>query len=307
MSHDHHHHFHHDHHGSGNHTRAFAIGVSLNVAFILVEVIFGLRAGSLALLADAGHNLSDVFSLLISWGAAFAATRPPSGRRTYGFRRASIMAALTNAVILLIAVGGIAWESVIRFGSPSAPTGGTIMLVAGIGVLINGVTALLFIRGSKSDLNIRGAYVHMAADTGVSLGVVAAGMLIQFTGASWIDPVVSLVIAGVIAVGTLSLLRDSMNLALDAVPPGIDLKEVRDFLERQPAVTGVHDLHIWAMSTTETALTAHLVRSRRDDDDALLVSLSRELKERFQIGHATIQLENEDSPHACPQAAEGAV
>ncbi|HUF62419.1 MAG TPA: cation diffusion facilitator family transporter [Verrucomicrobiales bacterium] len=289
------------------HHKAFALGIFLNSAYIAVEVVFGFLTDSLALLADAGHNLSDVFSLFLAWGAAYMAGRPPSGRRTYGLRRASILAALANAMILLIAIGAIAWEAVQRFADPPPVAGATVMWVAGTGVLINGFTALLFMKGREKDLNIKGAFLHMAADAGVSLGVVAAGLMMLLTGWPWIDAAVSLLIVVVIAAGTWGLLRDSLNLALDAVPPGIDLEAVRGYLTSLPQVTAVHDLHIWGMSTTETALTAHLVRTNPRVDNALLVKTARELRERFQIVHVTLQFETDDGRHSCLQGGEGAL
>lgn len=303
-----HSHAHHQHAPAPtNHNKAFAIGIALNVAYIALEVVFGFLTDSLALLADAGHNLSDVFSLLLAWGAAYVAAFPPTGHRTYGLRRASILAAVANAVILLIAIGAIAWEAVRRFATPAAVAGVTVMWVAGFGVIINAITALLFMKGREHDLNIKGAFLHMAADAGVSLGVVLAGLAIQLTGWQWIDPTMSLIIVAVIAVGTWGLLRDSMNLALDAVPPGINPAEVRDYLARLPAVTAVHDLHIWGMSTTETALTAHLVRRDNTVDDALLGRAAHELRERFRIGHVTLQLETDEASQLCQQAREQSV
>jgi len=289
------------------HNRAFGIGIALNVGYIVLEVVLGCLTDSLALLADAGHNLSDVFSLLLAWGAASVGARPPSGRRTYGLRRASILAALANAILLLLAIGAIAWEAVQRFAQPSPVPGVTVMWVAGTGVFINGLTALLFMKGRDRDLNIRGAFLHMAADAGVSLGVVGAGLAMLLTGWLWIDPTVSLLIVIVVAVGTWGLLRDSVNLALDTVPPGIDLEAVRGYLHGLPRVTAVHDLHVWGMSTTETALTAHLVRSDSRVDDALLGQAATGLRERFGIGHVTLQVETGDEQHPCRQAREGQV
>lgn len=285
-------HQHHNHdHGPSDYNRAFAIGVALNVGFVAVEAIFGILAGSLALLADAGHNLSDVLGLLLAWGASYLVQRRPTRRRTYGWRKSSILAALLNAAILLVAIGGIAWEAARRFSHPAAVAGQTVIIVAAVGVVINTATALLFLSGRKHDLNIRGAFLHMAADAGVSAGVVAAGAAILVTGRAWIDPVVSLIITAIIMVGTWGLLRDSFNLAMDAVPEGIDPEAVKGYLAEVPGVTGVHDLHIWAMSTTETALTAHLVKPDTDDDDALIKKISRGLHDRFSITHTTLQWE----------------
>ncbi len=299
---------HHDH-GPANYNRAFAIGVGLNTAYIVVEVVVGLRIDSVALLADAGHNASDVLSLLLAWGAAALAGSAPTKRRTYGLRRTSILAALANAILLLLAIGAIAWEAVRRFGEDVAVQGGTMAVVAGIGIFVNAGTAMLFAKGREKDINIRGAYLHMAADAAVSAGVMAAGVAIALTGLDWIDPLVSLAIVAVIAVGTWGLLRDSVNLAIDAVPEGIEPDEVRAFLEGQDGVEDVHDLHIWAMSTTETALTAHVVRSAAGVDppyktlvrphqsfvggagDDFATRMGRELHDRFEIAHVTIQVE----------------
>lgn len=289
-------------HAPANYNMAFAAGIALNTVFIVAEVVYGLRAHSLALVADAGHNLSDVLGLLLAWGAVALSRRLPTKRYTYGLRRSSILAALFNAMLLLIAVGGIAWEAVLRFAHPQPVVGGTVIVVAGIGIAINGATALLFMSGSKGDLNIRGAFLHMAADAGVSLGVVLAGVAIGVTGWLWLDPAVSLAIVAVITAGTWGLLRDSVNLALDAVPGDIDILAVQSFLESLPGVTEVHDLHIWAMSTTEPALTAHLVLPGLTDDDALLARACRELHDRFGIEHATLQLEHGDQRHPCDLA-----
>lgn len=297
----------HDHghsHAPANYNKAFAIGVSLNVIFIIVEVVAGLSVNSMALLADAGHNISDVFSLILAWGASYLTSRPTSKRRTYGLRKTSILASLTNAILLLIAIGAIAWEAVQRFADPQPISGGTVMWVAGIGVIINGITALLFMKGRKNDINIKGAYLHMAADAGVSAGVVLAGLAIILTGATWIDPVISLVIVLVIAIGTWGLLRDSLNLAMDAVPAGIDPDAVRKFLAAQPGVTDVHDLHIWGMSTTSTALTAHLVMPEGNSDDSFLSKLAEALHEQFQIDHPTFQVEQGGHCHGCEPAKD---
>lgn len=291
----------HDHdHGPANYNRAFAIGVALNAGYIILEVVFGLLAGSLALLADAGHNLSDVLGLLLSWSAHYFAQSQPTRRRTYGLRRTTILAALGNALLLLVAIGAIVWESIHRLMQPSSAAGATIIAVAAAGVVINGITAWLFVAGRKGDLNIRSAFLHMAADAGVSLGVVAAGIAIQLTGLLWIDPVVSLAIAVVIAIGTWSLLRDSSALAIDAVPRDINPDKVREYLAQLPGVHGVHHLHIWPMSTTETALTAHLVKPDAEIDDDLLCEIDRGLYDRFGIEHATIQLER--SSRRCDEA-----
>lgn len=278
-------------HNAGRIQRAFLLGILLNVAFIGVEIVFGLLADSLALLADAGHNLSDVLGLLLAWGATYLSRRRPTQSRTYGWRKSSVLAALFNAVILLIAIGGIAWEAVQRFSRPAPVAGMTIIWVAAVGLVINSLTALLFMSDRKQDLNIRGAFLHMTADAGVSAGVVAVGAGIFFTGWFWLDPVVSLVIVLIILAGTASLFIEAFNLALDAVPGHIDTPAVRRYLEQLPGVSHVHDLHIWAMSTTEVALTAHLIKLDTRNDDEMLMKIQQALDERFGIGHATIQWE----------------
>jgi len=294
-----HNHGHGHSHATVRYGRAFAIGVALNLVFVAVEFVYGRLAGSLALVADAGHNLSDVLGLLLAWGAAVLATRRPSRRRTYGWRSSTILAALANAVVLLLAVGAIAWEAIERLSAPEPVAEGTVMVVAAIGIAINAATALLFMRGQHEDLNIRGAFLHMAADAGVSLGVVISGAIIFATGWLWIDPLVSLVLAGVILLSTWGLLRDSVNLAMAGVPDGIELGAVEQYLADQPEVAGVHDLHVWALSTTEPALTAHLRVDERQDGDALLRRVERELHDRFGIEHITIQLEQEAGCHGC--------
>ena len=293
-------------HAPANHNAAFAWGVGLNLAFVIAEAVFGLLAGSLALLADAGHNLSDVLGLLLAWGAAYLATLPTTDRRTYGWRRSSILAALANALLLVAAVGAIAWEAVQRFDDPGPVAGWTVIGVAAVGTAVNTITALLFMAGRKGDLNIRGAFLHMAADAGVSLGVVGAGFLILFTGWQWVDPTVSLLIVAVILVGTWGLLRDSSNLAMDAVPPEIDPAAVESYLSGLPGITAVHDLHIWPMSTTETALTAHLVKPDPAGDDALLARIGRDLHDAHGIEHATLQWERGDAAHPCAVACDRA-
>lgn len=303
----HHEHSHHGHsHEPQNYNRAFAFGIALNVAYIAVQVVVGLAIQSMALLADAGHNASDVLSLGMAWAGACLNQSTPTLRRTYGLRRTSILVSLTNAIILLIAVGAIAWEAIRRFAHPQTVPGGTLMWVAGIGVAVNAVTALFFMKGSHGDLNIRSAFVHMAADAGISLGVMAAGLAIKLTGLQWLDPAVSLVIVAVIAVGTWGLLRDSVNLALDAVPKGINPETVQRYLTQLPGVTAVHDLHIWAMSTTQTAMTAHLVKPDGKIDDHLLHRACEELHDRFGIEHVTVQLET-STVGVCRQAVPGAV
>jgi len=300
----HHHHDHsahgHHHHGDPNdHGRAFAIAIALNSAFVVIEFAYGLIANSTALMADAGHNLSDVLGLLLAWGAAILGRRAPNHRYTYGLRSSSILAALLNAMFLLLACGAIAWEAVQRFSQPPAVAGLTVTLVAGIGILINGLSAWLFVRGSKNDLNIRGAYLHMAADAAVSLAVAVAGVAILFTGWYWLDPVMSLAIVAVIVVGTWQLLRDSVQLALSAVPTHIDAIEVENYLRQCAGITDIHDLHIWGMSTTESALTVHLVMPQGYPGDANMDDITRTLKERFSIQHSTLQVEQGTTNHAC--------
>ena len=274
-----------------DHGPAFAIGVTLNLLFVGVEATYGFLSGSMALLADAGHNLSDVLSLALAWGASVLAQRPAGSRFTYGFKSSTILAALANAGLLLVAIAGIAYETVGRIAAPPAVEGRTMIIVASIGILINRTTALLFMRGRKNDINIRGAFLHMAADALVSAGVVVAGAVILWTGARWIDPVTSLVIVLVIAWGTWGLLKDSVKLSLNAVPDHIDEEAVRGFLAGQPGVTAVHDLHIWPMSTTEAALTAHLVMPSGCPGDSFLHELAHELEHDFAIRHTTVQVE----------------
>lgn len=286
-------------HSPANYNRAFAVGFSLNLGFVIVEAVFGVLAGSLALLADAGHNLTDVLGLGLAWAANYLMRRPPSERRTYGWRRSSILAALLNAVLLFVVVGGIGWEAIRRLSVPEPAEARTILWVAAIGVLINTATALLFVGGRKKDLNIRGAFLHMAADAGVSAGVVLASIGILATGRLWIDPVTSLLIVGIILVSTWDLLHESMNLALDAVPESIDPAAVRDYLSSLPGVTEIHDLHIWGLSTTEIALTAHLVKPEPKDDDLLITEARKALHDRFGIRHITLQWEREAGTYQC--------
>ncbi len=297
------------HHEPTDHGRAFAIGTALNLTYVALEAGFGLATGSLALLADAGHNLSDVLGLLLAWWAASLARRRPTPRRSYGWRRGSILAALANAALLVIATAAIVWEAVRRLLMGVEPIEtATILWVASIGVVVNLGTAALFMSGRKQDLNLRGAFLHMLADAAVTVGVILSAIAMRWTGWLWLDPVISLVIAGVILAGTWGLARDSLTLAMDAVPPGIDPEAVQRWLSGQPGVEEVHDLHIWALGTTETALTAHLVRpATYGPDDAFLLSLREGLAARFGIGHATIQVEAGDPAHPCPQAPREAL
>ena len=301
MAHNHSHDHNHSHIPK-NFDRAFAIGITLNVGFVVIEVVFGLLSNSLALLADAGHNLSDVLSLLFAWGASILVRKLPTQRHTYGLRRTSILAALINALVLLVAVGAIAWEAMLRFGHPESVASDTVIWVASVGMVINGFTAWLFMSGQKQDINIRAAYLHMMADAVVSLGVVLAAIAIKFTDWLWLDPHVSLVVAVIIGIGTWGLLRESLNLALDAVPANIHPAKVEAYLASLPGIEGVHDLHIWAMSTTEIALTVHLVKPDAIIDDLLLAQVNNELRERFGIQHITVQFECGDTSHPCKQA-----
>ncbi|MBB5762581.1 cation diffusion facilitator family transporter [Methylorubrum rhodesianum] len=280
-------------HAPKNFGPAFAIGIALNLGFVGVEALYGWLSNSMALVADAGHNLSDVLGLVAAWIAAVLVKRAPSARFTYGLRGSSILAALFNAVVLLVATGGIIVEAVQRFLEPAPVAGTTVMVVAGIGILINGFTAWLFASGAGGDINIRGAYLHMVADAAVSAGVVLAGLVILATGFDWLDPLVSLVIAALIIVATWGLLRDSVAMSLAAVPPGIDPEAVRACLAARPGVRGLHDLHIWPMSTTEPALTAHLVVAGEANHGLFLKETADELRQRFGIGHATLQIEVE--------------
>jgi cobalt-zinc-cadmium efflux system protein len=290
----------HAHDGGTSHDRAFALGTALNAGFVAAEIGFGLAVNSIALLADAAHNLGDVLGLLLAWGAAWLGRRPPTRHRTYGWGRSSILAALANAVVLLISVGAIAVEAMRRLLAPEPVGELTVMAVATVGILVNGGTALLFMRGRKHDLNIRATFLHMIADAAVSLGVVLSALMIALTGWVWLDPVTSLAIAVVITVSTWGLLRDSVHLAMDGVPDGIAHGAVQDYLMALPGVVEVHDLHIWGLSTTETALTAHLVcAGEGDDGKQLLRRASAGLQRRFGIGHATFQIESGEDAAYC--------
>ncbi len=308
--HDHHHghgHGHHHHHAPApGHGRAFALAIGLNTVFVAIEFIYGFLAGSTALMADAGHNLSDVLGLVLAWGAALLAKRAPSARYTYGLRSSSILAALANALLLLLACGAIGLEAVQRIATPHPVEAVTVSVVAAIGVAVNGFSAWLFMAGSKGDLNIRGAYLHMAADAAISLGVVVSGLVIMGTGWTWLDPAVSLVIVLVIVWGTWSLLRESLQMAMAAVPDSIDAEEIQRFLAACPGVAEVHDLHIWAMSTTETALTAHLVMPGGYPGDGAIDAIVAELREKHGIHHCTLQVEEGTTAHNCALAAHGA-
>ncbi len=294
----------HHHHKPDNYNRAFALAVGLNVGFVVVEATYGVWVNSLALLADAGHNLSDVLGLLIAWGASLLAKRKPSPRRTYGLRRVTILASLLSALLLLTALGAMAWEAIHRLQTAVPVPGLIIIIVAGIGVVINTLSALLFVSGHQHDLNIKGAFLHMAADAAVSLGVVLAGLAIILTGWPWLDPVISLVISVVIFAGTWGLLRDSLNLAVDAVPRSIVPEEVETYLLNLPGVATCHDLHIWGMSTTEIALTAHLMIPESTINDAFLHQTAHDLQERFGIVHTTIQIERGDAGQSCELAPQ---
>jgi cobalt-zinc-cadmium efflux system protein len=307
----HHHHDHacgHDHHGHHHHTpknfdEAFAVGVLLNISFVCIGAFYGFMSHSMALLADAGHNLSDVLSLIIAWAASWLSRKPPSKQRTYGFGRSSILASLFNALTLMIAVGGIAWGAAARLFHPVPVATHTVMWVAFLGIVINTGTALMFMRGRKEDMNIQSAFLHMAYDAAISLGVVVAAFIMQRTGWLWLDPAISLLIVALIASSTYTLLRQSVDLTLDAVPPDIDLGAVEKFLAALPGVTAVHDLHIWPISTTSNALTAHLVRPGGHGGDAWLFKVGLELHEKFRIDHPTIQVELGDSPYSCKLAS----
>ena len=312
-------HDHDDGHGHGGHdhahhhappdrlTRAFVVGILLNIAFVVISVVAGFAAHSTALLADAAHNFGDVLGLCMAWGATVLARRERTARRTYGLRRTTILAALGNGGLVLFAIGGGVWEAAQRLGSQPAVDGGIVAVVAAIGVVLNGVAALMFARGRQSDVNVRGAFLHLLADAAVSAGVVVAGLVVWQTGWAWLDPAASLAVSAVILVGTWRLVREAMDLLLDAVPPHIDPQAVEAYLAGLPGVTGVHDLHIWSMSTTEVALTAHVILPWETCAPTILAEASAELARRFRIGHATIQLEPVGHGENCDRAVAGAV
>ncbi len=286
-------------HAPVDYNRAFAIGIALNLAFVVVEAFYAWHVGSLALLADAGHNLSDVVGLVLAWGASLAGRLTPDHRHTYGWRRASIMAAFANAILLLVAMGSLAWEAVSRLNTPTPTDGHTIIAVAAAGIVVNGITAAMFMSGRSADLNIRGAFMHMAADALVSLGVVVAGALYLWKGWNWLDPVTSLVIAMVIVFGTWGLFKQSLHLLFDGVPESVDLLEVQDYLLSRPGVSGIHDLHVWAMSTSDIALTAHLVMPDGHPGDAFFNEIETTLHDRYEITHSTIQIDISRQDHGC--------
>ena len=300
----------HDHshdHGAVDYGKSFAFGIGLNLVFVLVEAIYGVLSNSLALVADAGHNLSDVLGLALAWVASVLARRAPSSRRTYGLRGSTILASLANAVLLYVAVGAIAWEGVQRLRTASPVETETVVWVAFVGVLINTGTALLFMKGRKGDINIRGAFLHMAADALVSVGVIVSALFIGWTGMNWIDSIVSIAIALVIGIGTWGLLKESVNLALAAVPKGTDTGAITSYLGALSGVLDVHDLHVWGMSTTDVALTVHLVVSGETDRDDLLTNAERGLHDRFGIEHATIQVEDRRLADHCRLAPVEAI
>ena len=310
--HDHPHEHSHDHGHASGHGHAMpiegvnlrmGIAVALNLVFVVVEGGYGFLSNSVALIADAGHNLSDVLGLVCAWGALLLGRRPPGAKFTYGLGRSSVLAALVNAVLLLLACGAIAWEAASRLAAPPPVAGRTVMAVAAIGIVLNGISAWMLHAGSHGDLNRRSAYIHMLSDAVVSGGVLLSGLLIVFTGWSLLDPVVSLVIVAVILIGTWRLLRDSLTLSLDGVPASVNSSAVMSYLADQRGVTDVHDLHIWALSTTSVALTAHLVVPDRGAEDALLISLTPDLKRRFRIQHATLQIERDRCEHGCEDEA----
>jgi cobalt-zinc-cadmium efflux system protein len=304
IHHDHDHcqghaHGHHHHAAPASHGRAFAFAIALNSVFVIVEFVYGFIANSTALMADAGHNLSDVLGLALAWGAAILAQHKPSARYTYGLRSSSMLAALVNAMLLMFACGGIAWQALQQLLNPSPVAGITVSVVAAVGIAVNGVSAWLFMAGSKTDINLRGAYLHLAADAAISLGVLVAGLAVLYTGWAWLDPAVSIVIVALIMLGTWSLLREALRMMLAAVPASVDAPRVEQFLRDSAGVSDVHDLHIWAMSTSETALTAHLVMPAGYPGDAALDAIGAQLRMQFSIHHSTLQVELGTTLHAC--------
>jgi cobalt-zinc-cadmium efflux system protein len=305
--HDHDHHGHDHGHGHGGHSHAhvavgdprYGLAIGLNLLIVLIEAGGGFLANSTALIADAGHNLSDVLGLVLAGGATWLASRPARGRRTYGFGKATVLAAVTNGVILVFVSGAIAIEAAHRLFAPEPVSSGIVMATAAVGVVVNTLTALMFMRGSQGDVNVRGVFLHMAGDAGVSVGVIIAAGLIWLTGLTWLDPLASLLVVGVILAGTWGLLREAIDLALDAAPPGSDLDSIHAFLSQSAGVTEVHDLHLWAMSTTEVALTAHVVRPEHNGDDGFRAGLAHALQDRFGVRHATLQIEQSRDDH-CP-------
>ena len=294
-------------HGKPSGSRAFVIGIALNSGFVVVEAVFGVLSHSMALLADAGHNLSDVLGLVLSWGALTLARRAPSAKRTYGLRGTTILAAVANAVVLLFVTGGVAWESARRVLSPEPVAGKTVILVAIVGVVVNGSSALLFMRDRKNDLNVRSAFMHLASDAALSFGVAIAGGVMLATSWWWLDPVVSLALSAVILVGTWSLLKSSLHMAVQGVPDNVDVAAVRGYLDAVPGVIDVHDLHVWSMSTTEVAMTAHLVAPWEKCSPRMLADVAKDMEHKFKIGHCTIQLEPVAHGDDCEQAVVGSV
>lgn len=303
--HDHTHHHGHEHsHTPANFGKAFLTGILLNTGFIIGEIVYGLKANSLALLADSGHNAGDVLGLVMAWAAVFVSKRKPTSRFTYGLHSSSILAALANAILLLVATGGIIWEAIQRLQHPTEVTGYTVMAVAAIGIVINGFTAWLFVKGSAEDLNIRGAYLHMLGDAVISLGVVITGAIILKMQWLWLDPAVSIIVALTIIFGTWGLLRDSLNLSLQAVPAHIDPAKVREFLTQLKGVKEIHDLHIWGMSTNQAVMSVHLVMPDGHPGDKAIREIAHEMQEYFRIGHSTIQIEVADESAECPLAPD---
>lgn len=302
-----HHHDHHHHHvDPKNYNRAFAIGITLNLIFVFIEAAYGFMANSLALLSDAGHNLSDVLGLVVAWGAFWLTNRKPTARFTFGLSKSSVLSALFNSLFLLVAIGIIIWEAVHRIMSPSLVDSKSVMIVAAIGIVINAATAMLFFKDKNDDINIRGAYLHMAADALISLGVVISAVAIYYTSWNWLDPLVSIIISLIIIYGTWDLLKNSLRLTMDAVPSDIDPIAVKKYLENLPGVSGVHDLHIWAMSTTETALSVHLTMKENTTklENSILVDISAHLKKTFKIHHPTIQVEQHEVGFECHLKSE---